>query len=99
MDKLSLISKAREYIREKRYVIMFDDVWEINFWGEIEHTFPDNENGYRILITTRKWEVANFCKKSSLVHVHVLQPLPPNKAWERFCKRTFHFKFGGNCLP
>ena len=56
---------------------MFDDVWEINFWGEIEHTFPDNENGYRILITTRKWEVANFCKKSSLVHVHVLQPLPP----------------------
>ena len=31
MDKLTLISEAREYIREKRYVIMFDDVWEINF--------------------------------------------------------------------
>ena len=39
MDKLTLISEAREYIREKRYVIMFDDVWEINFWGEIEHAF------------------------------------------------------------
>ena len=39
MDKLTLISEAREYIQEKRYVIMFDDVWEINFWGEIEHAF------------------------------------------------------------
>ena len=59
---------------------MFDDVLEINFWGKIEHAFPNNENGSRILNITRKWEVANFSKKSSLVHVHVLQPLPLDKA-------------------
>ena len=89
MERLSLISKAREYIQQKRYVLMFDDVLEINFWGEIEHAFPNNENGSRILNITRKWEVANFSKKSSLVHVHVLQPLPLDKAWELFCRRMF----------
>ncbi|XP_075668652.1 disease resistance protein RPM1-like [Castanea sativa] len=98
-DKMSVISKAREYLREKRYVVVFDDVWEINFWGEIEYALPNNLKGSRIMITTRKWEVANFCKKSSLVQVHTLQPLPLNKAWELFCKRTFEFEFGGHCPP
>uniref|UniRef100_A0A2N9G186 NB-ARC domain-containing protein n=1 Tax=Fagus sylvatica TaxID=28930 RepID=A0A2N9G186_FAGSY len=98
-DKMLVINKAREYLREKRYVVVFDDVWEIDFWGEIEHALPDNEKGGRVMITTRKWEVANFCKKSSLVHVHELQPLPPNDAWELFCKRAFQFDYGGHCPP
>ena len=99
VDKMSVIRKAREYLQEMRYVVVFDDVWEINFWGEIEHALLDNMKGARIIITTRKWEVANFCKKSSLVHVHTLQPLPLNKAWELFSKRTFQFEFGGQCPP
>nr|POE83266.1 disease resistance protein rpm1 [Quercus suber] len=98
-DKTSLISKAREYLQEKRYVVVFDDVWEIDFWGEIEHALPDNTEGPRILITTRKLAVANFCKKSSRVKVHNLQPLLPNKAWELFCKRAFQFELGGYCPP
>nr|XP_023874665.1 disease resistance protein RPM1-like [Quercus suber] len=98
-DKISLISKAREYLQEKRYVVVFDDVWEIDFWGEIEHALPDNTKGPRILITTRKLDVANFCKKSSHVKVHNLQPLLPNKAWELFCKRAFQFELGGHCPP
>nr|XP_023871995.1 disease resistance protein RPM1-like [Quercus suber] len=98
-DKTSLISKAREYLQEKRYVVVFDDVWEIDFWGEIEHALPDNTEGPRILITTRKLDVANFCKKSSRVKLHNLQPLLPNKAWELFCKRAFQFELGGHCPP
>ncbi|XP_023894334.1 disease resistance protein RPM1-like [Quercus suber] len=98
-DKTSLISKAREYLQEKRYVVVFDDVREIDFWGEIEHALPDNTRGPRILITTRKLDVANFCKISSHVKVHNLQPLLPNKAWELFCKRAFQFELGGHCPP
>uniref|UniRef100_A0A2N9FHG7 Uncharacterized protein n=1 Tax=Fagus sylvatica TaxID=28930 RepID=A0A2N9FHG7_FAGSY len=98
-DKMLVINKAREYLREKRYVVVFDDVWEIGFWGEIEHALLDNEKGGRVMITTRKWEVANFCKKSSLVHVHELHPLLPNDAWELFCKRAFQFDYGGHCPP
>ncbi|GMY30833.1 disease resistance protein RPM1-like [Fagus crenata] len=94
-----IIIKAREYLQDKRYVVVFDDVWKNDFWGEIEHALPDNEKGGRIMITTRHWEVANFCKRSSLVHVHVLEQLPTAKAWELFCKKAFHYDFTQHCPP
>ncbi|XP_068329490.1 disease resistance protein RPM1-like [Pyrus communis] len=98
MDKESLIRKSREYLQEKRYVVVFDDVWEVDFWGAIEHALPDNKGG-RIMITTRSQDVADFCKKSCFVHVHHLQPLPPNMAWELFCRKAFQFELEGNCPP
>ncbi|CAN6709720.1 unnamed protein product [Malus baccata var. baccata] len=96
MEKESLIRKSRELLQQKRYVIVFDDVWKVDFWEAIEHALPDNKGG-RIVITTRIKDVADFCKKSSYVHVYRLQPLPPNKAWELFCRRAFQYELEGNC--
>ncbi|KAI5346940.1 hypothetical protein L3X38_014819 [Prunus dulcis] len=96
MDQESLIVKSREYLRQKRYVVVFDDVWKVDFWGAIEHALPDDNAG-RIMITTRIKDVADFCKKSCFVHVHHLQPLPPNKAWELFCRKAFQFELEGIC--
>ncbi|KAJ1428299.1 Virus X resistance protein-like, coiled-coil domain [Sesbania bispinosa] len=45
----------------------------------------------RIIITTRIMHVAEFFKKSFLVHIHTLQLLPPDKA--------FRFEFDGHCPP
>ncbi|KAH7516684.1 hypothetical protein FEM48_Zijuj10G0161200 [Ziziphus jujuba var. spinosa] len=43
-------------------------------------------------------EVANFCRISCLVHIHKLQPLPPEMAWKLFCKKTFQFESDqGHC--
>ncbi|GMY30823.1 disease resistance protein RPM1-like [Fagus crenata] len=97
MDEDSLINELREYLRQKRYVVIFDDVWKIDFWEDIKHALIDNNTGGRIMITTRNMKVANFCKKSSPVHVYELQPLLPDDAWELFCKRAFQFDFEGHC--
>ncbi|KAL4618472.1 hypothetical protein ACB092_06G013100 [Castanea dentata] len=97
MDGVLLINNLRDYLQQKRYVVVFDDVWKIDFWEDIKHALLDNSKGCRIMITTRKLEVVNFCKKSSHVCDHQLQPLPPEKAWELFCKRAFRFDFGGQC--
>lgn len=83
MDEEALIRKLREYLEQKRYVVVFDDVWKVDFWGAIEHALPDNKGG-RIIITSRNKDVADFCKGSCFVHVHRLKLLPPNKAWELF---------------
>ncbi|KAL4618491.1 hypothetical protein ACB092_06G014500 [Castanea dentata] len=99
MDEQSLVSKIRDYLRLKTYVVIFDDVWKIDFWEGIKHALLDNNKGSRIMITTRNREVASFCKKSSHVHVFELQPLTPDEAWELFCKRAFQFEFGGHCPP
>ena len=99
MDEELLIKELRDYLRQKRYVVLFNDVWKIDFWDYIKNALLDNNKGGRIMITTRNKEVASFCKKSSPVHVHELEPLPPDKAWELFCKRVFQFDFGGHCPP
>ncbi|KAK7322561.1 hypothetical protein VNO77_25947 [Canavalia gladiata] len=97
MNKMSLITIVREYLQDKRYVIFFDDVWKEDFWEEIKLATPDNNIGSRIVITTRNLAVANYCKKDSHVQVHKLHHLPPDKAWELFCKKAFQLDFNGNC--
>ncbi|KAK2440997.1 disease resistance protein RPM1 [Trifolium repens] len=97
MDQESLISAQRNYLQQKRYVFVFDDVWNIHFWNEIENACIDNKMGSKIFITTRNMEVATNCQKSSLVKVHDLQPLSEDQSFELFKKKTFRFDFNGCC--
>lgn len=98
MDKdEELIEEIRETLRQERYLVVFDDVWEIGFWGNMEHALLDHDNGSRILVTTRNVDVANFSRGSSLVHVFHIEPLPQMEAWELFCNKAFRFEFKGQC--
>ncbi|XP_065617681.1 disease resistance protein RPM1-like [Quercus suber] len=97
MDEQLLVNKLRDYLLQKRYVVVYDDVWKIEFWDSIKNSLPNNHIGGRIIITTCNSEVANYCKKSSPIRVYKLQPLPCDKAWELFCKRAFQFDFEGHC--
>ncbi|PPD91118.1 hypothetical protein GOBAR_DD11940 [Gossypium barbadense] len=53
MDGVELISICRDYIYDKSYIVVFDDVWKEDFWRHIEHALLDNNKGSRILMTTR----------------------------------------------
>ncbi|XP_058722157.1 disease resistance protein RPM1-like [Vicia villosa] len=92
MDDETLITHVRQYLESKRYLVFFDDVWKENFSDEIEHALISNNKGSRIIVTTRMMHVAEYFKKSFPVHVHKLQPFPPNKAWELFCNKAFRGK-------
>ncbi|CAL5347928.1 unnamed protein product [Camellia sinensis] len=95
----SLVVKLRGYLSEKRYIIVFDDVWETDFWGSIRHALPKNSDSSRVIITTRSEQVATFCKETSMDHVHELEALSEEKAWELFCKKAFQLDFEGHCPP
>ncbi|WJX31540.1 hypothetical protein P8452_19960 [Trifolium repens] len=97
MDRESLISELRHYLQQKRYVFVFDDVWNIHFWDEIENALIDDKNGSKIFITTRKMDVVLCSKKSSFVEVHELQPLTKEQSFELFNKKAFRFEFDGSC--
>ncbi|XP_052206310.1 disease resistance protein RPM1-like [Diospyros lotus] len=99
MGQNSLVHKLREFLTQNRYLIVFDDVWTTSFWEFIKHALPRNGKGGRVIITTRSEEVAVFCKESSWDHIHWLQPLPEQKAWDLFCKKAFQRDFGGRCPP
>jgi len=89
MDDEALITQVRQYLESKRYLVFFDDVWKENFSDEIEHALICNKKGSRIIVTTRKMNVAEYFKRSFSVHVHELQPLTPDKAWELFCNKAY----------
>ncbi|KAM3743906.1 hypothetical protein ACB098_06G011400 [Castanea mollissima] len=92
MEQIPLMEQLRQYLHEHRYVIVFDDVWKKEFWDHIELALPKNENGSRILITSRNEDVApsNYLYK--------LPTLPFEKAWVLFCKKVFQHE-GGHCPP
>ncbi|XP_059439134.1 disease resistance protein RPM1-like [Corylus avellana] len=96
-DEITLITQLRKFLQQKRYVVVFDDVWKTEFWEIVKHALPFNDRGSRIIITTRSDLIASFCKESFSDHVHKLQPLSQDKAWELFCKKAFWSEFQGCC--
>ena len=88
-----------ECLKDKRYLIVMDDIWKTELWNEISTVFCDNLNGSRILITSRIKEVALHA--SSL---NSIPPIPPyelpflkeDNSWELFSTKVFR---GATCPP
>uniref|UniRef100_A0ACD5WK49 Uncharacterized protein n=1 Tax=Avena sativa TaxID=4498 RepID=A0ACD5WK49_AVESA len=77
--------KVRDFLLHKRYFVVLDDVWDTDTWEQINrmvNIFPDTNNGSRVLLTTRKKDVANHIPMPT--HVHVLKQLDREKSWELF---------------
>ncbi|KAL5542536.1 hypothetical protein UlMin_010246 [Ulmus minor] len=87
------IQDLRDSLEKKSYVVVFDDVWQEEFWGVIKSALPNNNMGSRILITTRNVAVAN----SAPCDLVKLQTLSLALAWELFCKKAFQSEFQGRC--
>jgi len=67
-----------------RYLIVIDDVWETQSWGIIKRALVNNNNGSRVLITTRTHEVAREAGE-----VFKLQPLSNENSRKLFFARIF----------
>ncbi|CAN6343045.1 unnamed protein product [Urochloa humidicola] len=57
-DSIDVIFELREFLREKRYLVIIDDIWEIPYWNMIRCALPDGNDEYRIITTTRIFSVA-----------------------------------------
>ncbi|XP_058183893.1 disease resistance protein RPM1-like [Rhododendron vialii] len=95
MGELQVVNKLKEYLQEKRYVVVFDDVWSTNAWELMKFALPDCCSGSRIVFTTRKSDIAASIEIFS--HVYRLQPLPEEEAWKLFCMKAFRRENKGVC--
>nr|QDX18335.1 putative disease resistance protein 1-1 [Populus ussuriensis] len=80
-----------------RYVIVLDDVWNVNAWETIKYAFPDCNCGSRIIFTTRLSNLAESIENTS--HVYELQALAENEAWTLFCMKAFRGEHKAVCPP
>ncbi|KAL2921553.1 Disease resistance protein RPP8 [Bienertia sinuspersici] len=88
-----LVDKLRSILEKKSYLVVLDDVWRKEALAEILPALPrvNNNNGSRIIITTRNQEVVQFQNLQRHLYVHEPRPLSTKESWELFCKITFNY--------
>ncbi|XP_058114682.1 putative disease resistance RPP13-like protein 3 isoform X2 [Magnolia sinica] len=90
LKKLNVIQLRHiisEYLKEKKYLIVLDDVWTYEAWDVLKDAFPNMNNGSRVMLTTRNKDVALHADARS--QPHELGFLNDEESWELFCKKTF----------
>ncbi|XP_019055043.1 PREDICTED: disease resistance protein RPM1-like [Nelumbo nucifera] len=91
-NSFELTAKVKDYLQQKRFLVVFDDIWGPDIWEYLRCLLPNDGCGSRIIVTTRRNDVANSCI-GSCGHVYNLQPLSPKDAQELLCKRAFSSTF------
>ncbi|KAL6328905.1 hypothetical protein AAG906_003922 [Vitis piasezkii] len=77
--RAALLSKALQ--REKKFVLVLDDVWEVYVPREVG--IPIGVDGGKLIITTRSRDV---CLRMGCEEIIKMEPLSEEEAWELFNK-------------
>ncbi|KAL9170588.1 hypothetical protein ABFS82_04G154700 [Erythranthe guttata] len=85
IDEQLLGQKLHKMLWARRYLIVIDDIWSIEAWEEVSRFFPDNNNGSRIVVTTRISNVAIYFDSPCFE----LSFLDEDKSWKLFCQKAF----------
>ncbi|KAL6201588.1 hypothetical protein ACLB2K_025301 [Fragaria x ananassa] len=98
MSRTELQDTLVNYLESKRYLVVLDDMWDVKVWKEVRASLLDKGLGSRIIITTRKEDIASssFGVES---HVHHIQPLQKIDAWELFRRKAFSANHDKACPP
>ncbi|KAL7139449.1 hypothetical protein ABFS83_09G051600 [Erythranthe nasuta] len=60
--------KVFKVLKGRKYLIVLDDIWSRKAWDNIKSMFPDDNNGSRIILTTRMEEVAAYPDPRCPIH-------------------------------
>ncbi|MCE0481185.1 hypothetical protein HAX54_038684 [Datura stramonium] len=82
-----IADKLRKQLFGKRYLIVLDDLWDTAKWDELTRPFPEFQKRSRIILTSRKKEVALQGKRHS--DPLYLRLLTLGESWELLEKRVF----------
>ncbi|CAM0958959.1 unnamed protein product [Alopecurus aequalis] len=87
-----LIKKLKESLKNKRYFIVIDDIWDSSAWDIIKSAFPESKNDSRVIITTRNHDVALACCHPHSEYVYEIKRLSVEDSKRLFFGRAFGFR-------
>ncbi|XP_071939060.1 putative late blight resistance protein homolog R1B-14 [Coffea arabica] len=87
LDEHALFEKLHQRLLKNRYLVVFDDVWDIEVWNELRTAFPNDKNGSRIIFTSRFSNVASEFQDGG--KPHYLHPLSEKESFELLQKKVF----------
>uniref|UniRef100_A0ACD5Y2S9 Uncharacterized protein n=1 Tax=Avena sativa TaxID=4498 RepID=A0ACD5Y2S9_AVESA len=88
MDVDQLAIRLKEFLDDKRYLIVVDDVWTISAWDAIQSKLPSSRHGSRIIVTTRIDSVAKECSDPT-VGVYPIKQLNLKDSRKLFMSKAF----------
>ncbi|XP_044959411.1 disease resistance protein RGA5-like [Hordeum vulgare subsp. vulgare] len=84
-----LIEDITEFLVDKRYLIVIDDIWEEDIWKYIECALYKNKLQSRVITTTRNVSVSEACLNSTNGTIHRMRPLSDEDSQILFHRRIF----------
>ncbi|XVF11348.1 hypothetical protein REPUB_Repub08aG0019900 [Reevesia pubescens] len=72
-------------LKDKKFVLLLDDIWERVDLVKVGIPPPTQENGSKVVFTTRSIKV---CGQIGAHKIHKVQCLPEEKAWELFQEKV-----------
>ncbi|XP_078149595.1 disease resistance protein RPP13-like isoform X4 [Carex rostrata] len=96
-DVEDLIIKLKCFLSSKRYLIILDDVWEVDLWNQLKDVLPDVKNGSRVLMTTRSIDVAKSAE--SKMAPYELNFLDNRKSLDLFLRKALPYQQPGEECP
>ncbi|KAE8773443.1 putative disease resistance RPP13-like protein 3 [Hordeum vulgare] len=96
-DEKQLIDELGEFLVDKRYLIIVDDIWEEKTWRYMKCAFSRNNLCSRIVTTTRKISVSESCLSTNNDIIYTMKPLCDGDSQILFYRRIFQHENG--CPP
>jgi len=87
-DEKQLIDKLREYLQDKRYLIVIDDIWDTESWDIIKPALLSKKYDSRVITTTRRSDVAS-CLSFQGGNVYQMKSLSFEDSKRLLFKRAF----------
>ncbi|WMV23337.1 hypothetical protein MTR67_016722 [Solanum verrucosum] len=85
MTERDLEIYLRDLLKDRKFLVVVDDVWQREAWESLKRAFPDGKKGSRVIITTRKEDVAERADDRGFVHK--LRFLSQEESWDLFCRK------------
>lgn len=81
-----LQTRVWERLKDRKFLIVLDGVCSSELWENLKNAFPDEENGSKIILTTRDEHVAKDAFPKSLPHY--MKKLNDEKSWNFFLQKV-----------
>uniref|UniRef100_A0A0E0BGZ8 Uncharacterized protein n=1 Tax=Oryza glumipatula TaxID=40148 RepID=A0A0E0BGZ8_9ORYZ len=95
MDAYQLTEKIKEKLEDRKFLLVLDDVWDKEAYTQMRNAFQ-NLRTSRIVITTRKEDVASLAFEKCRLQLH---PLGKTDSFNLFCRRAFNNRIDCKCPP
>ncbi|XP_076890092.1 putative late blight resistance protein homolog R1A-10 [Bidens hawaiensis] len=87
MSEHQLGEKLYRNLKRRKFLVVFDDIWDRRVWDDLKMYFPDDKNGSRVIFTSRDIDVSLHVQSERLAHV--LRPCTEVESWGIFLNEAF----------